>query len=219
MIASQKVRRQPVHPDDPYGAEQQHAARNVRHHARVGVNEIIAVDGSDDAQYPDERDSRCVRHARHQTCERLAAQHQVRGQESDVHHDHDADDEQRSQRPELTPGLDHLRNAERRALRRVQRHEHGAGEIADREADDGPDERQREHGHRKAARDDGQEHEIRAEPNGEQIAVSPVALIVRYRLDRGELEPGRLFSVVEFLHKSPGTPKFGASSGSMARRT
>ena len=138
-----------------------------------------------------------VRHAR-DAGERLSAQHQVRGHESHVHHDDDADHEQRAERAELTARLHHLRNTERRALRRMQGHEDGAHQIADRERRDRPAEGQREHRHRQPARDDGEQHQVRAEPYREEIAVGAVAPIERYRLYGGDLDAAGVFA--GFIH-------------------
>ena len=89
---------QPVDKYDPYEGEQQpHGARDVTHEARVRMNEIIAVDGRNHAQDPDQRDSGRIGHAWHKGRQGLSAKHQVGGEEAHVHHDDDADDEQRTE--------------------------------------------------------------------------------------------------------------------------
>src|ERR1019366_5812721 len=58
-------------------------------------------------------------------------QYQVGGQEAQIHDDDNPDDQQRTERPELTPGLYHLRHTERGPLRGVQRHEHRTDQVAE----------------------------------------------------------------------------------------
>ena len=99
-------------------------------------------------------------------------------------------------RSELSARLDHLRHAERRTLRGVQRHENRADQVADHQSHDGPSERQREHGHRQSAGDDRQQHQVRAEPHGEKIAGGAMPPIERDRLDGTDLELCCLFAVV-----------------------
>jgi hypothetical protein len=51
----------------------------------------------------------------------------------------------------------------------MQRHENGSDQVADEETDDGSAEGECEDSHRKAARDDRQQREIRSKPNREKI--------------------------------------------------
>ena len=86
--------------------------------------------------------------------------------------------------PELPPALHHLRHAEPRALRRVQRHEYGADEVADEDGDDGRQERLAEHRRRERAGDHGQDVDVGAEPEREQMARPAVPLVERDLVDR-----------------------------------
>ena len=155
----------------------------------------MAEDRSDDTQYTHEDDARNVREPGSDVRDGFATEHEVRGQESDIHDDDDADDQQGAEGSELPPGLDHLRYAECRALRGVQRHENGADEIADHQRQDRPAERQREDRHRQAAGDNGQEHQVRAEPDAEEVASRSVPRVGRDRLNRIDFQASGLLAV------------------------
>ena len=105
------------------------------------------------------------------------------------------DHEKRAERAELAARLNHLRHTELRTLSRVQRHEDGAHQIADRKAHDAPRERQCKDRDRETAGDDGQEHEVRAEPHSKEIGVRTVPVAGGDRLNGGKLETIRLFAV------------------------
>ena len=107
-----------MHPDDPDEGHGEHDTGNVGRDARVGMNEVIAKDGGDDADDRNQRNPRRVRHPGCDADQGLATEHQVGCEESYIHHEHDAHHEQRAERAELAAGLDHLRNTERRSLRR-----------------------------------------------------------------------------------------------------
>jgi hypothetical protein len=85
-----------VYPDDPAERYQQYDPRHVGHYARVRVYEIVTEDRGHDTQKTDEDDARNVGQPRSDVRNGFAAEHEIRGQEPDIHDDDDADDEQGS---------------------------------------------------------------------------------------------------------------------------
>ncbi|CAM2153275.1 hypothetical protein PT2222_20125 [Paraburkholderia tropica] len=187
-VACEEVGGQAVHAHDPDEREQQHRARAPRHQARVGVDQVVAENGRHETERADHEHAVVHAHVRGEAVQRLTAQHEVRREEAQIHHHDEADHQQRAERAELAARLHHLRDAELRTLRRMQRHEHGAHQRADHDAEHAPPERLLEHGHGQRARDDGQQHDVRAEPDREQVARAAVTLGVGYGLDRALLE-------------------------------
>jgi hypothetical protein len=104
---------------------------------------------------------------------------------------------------ELGPALDHLRQAELRALCRVERHEQGTDHIAHHDCDKRPHQPQAEH-HAERAGNHGQNLDVFAEPDREQVPrlATPLAkrdVVVAALLDRPD-GPDRLVRVSHFSH-------------------
>jgi hypothetical protein len=79
--------------------------------------EVIAKDGGDDADDRNQRNPRRVRHPGRDADQGLASEHQVGCEKTHIHQENDDHHEQRAERTELAPGLDHLRNTQCRSLR------------------------------------------------------------------------------------------------------
>src|ERR1700734_1556026 len=92
-----------MNPDNPAERHQQYDARHVGHHAGVRMYEVMAEDRGDDTQDTHEDDARNVREPGSDVRDGLATEHEIRGQEPDIHDDDDADDEQGAERSELPP--------------------------------------------------------------------------------------------------------------------
>src|ERR1700753_313648 len=100
----------------------------------------------------------------------------------------------------------------------MERHEDSTDEVADREPEQCPAEGQGEGRCRQAARDNGQEHEIRAEPDREQIRRGAVALAERDRLDGAAFEPAR-FGFVHLRIMLEGAWHWNAAAQAPVRAT
>ncbi len=122
--------------------------------------------------------------------QRLAAEHQIRGDEAKVHDDHQGDHEDGAHGTELPAALDHLRHAELGALRGMQRHENAADQIPDENGEDRRNQGQLKPHRRERAGHDGQYHDIRAEPDREEIAGPPMPFVGRNRIDGVLLDTG-----------------------------
>jgi hypothetical protein len=109
----------------------------------------------------------------------------LEAKEADVHDAGNQHHQQGAEGAELRAALDHLRDAHLRALRRVQRHQHAADQMADENRDDAPEQIQVEQLHAQRAGDDGQRRDVAAEPEREQIPDLSVAIFgghVSYRV-------------------------------------
>jgi hypothetical protein len=95
--------------------------------------------------------------------------------------------QQRAEKAELRPALDHLRNAEARSLNRVVGHEEPTDEIADQDRPDRPGEiesdRDCEH-----PVDESGDLDVAREPDGEQMPRFAMALVGRDVVDRTVLQ-------------------------------
>ena len=184
------IRRQPIDTDHPDEREEERQARDHRQHSRHGVNQLVADHRHDDADGTDDEDRPVVRQPGH-FGEGFAAEHRVRREESQIHEDDEHHHEQAAQRTELCSGLEHLGYTHLRALRRVQRHDHTAHEIASDDCDRARPEGQPEHGGGQRSGDDRQQHDVRAEPHGEDVARAAVPFVVRNVVDGAALHRRR----------------------------
>ncbi len=115
-----------------------------------------------------------------------AAEHGAGREEAHIH-DHDQDQrDDRTVEAELRPALDHLRDAQLRPLGRVQRHEHRADQVAERDGRDRPGQRQAQDHPERAGDHRGDLH-VRREPDREQTRRTAVALVLGYLVDRSLL--------------------------------
>ncbi len=87
------------------------------------MNQVITIDGRGHAQQGNQDDAGLIADAAGDAVQGLAAEHQIRGDEAQVHDDHQGDHEDGAKGTELPAALNHLGYAELRALRRMQRHE------------------------------------------------------------------------------------------------
>ena len=156
------------------------------------VDHVVAEGADGEADERADDDPGVDGHAVDQLVDRLAAEHDIGGDEAEVHDDHHADDEQRAVAAELPAALDHLRDAQVWSLGGVQRHEHRAEQVADDEAEHRPAERQPVDGRGERSGDDREQHDVGAEPQREQVAHPPVTLGIRYLADRALLDRGRV---------------------------
>ena len=83
-----------MHADDPDEGQGEHEARHVGHDTVVGVDQVVAVDGAEDGERADQEDARGLAQSGQDEVQGLPADDQVRGEETEVHHDHDRHDEQ-----------------------------------------------------------------------------------------------------------------------------
>jgi hypothetical protein len=157
------------------------------------VDEVVAEDRHDHADRADDQDARVDADAAGQHVERLPGEHQVRGEEPDVHHHDEHDHDQRPVGAELAAGLHHLRHAEPRPLGAVQRHEDRADQVADHDGDHRQPERQPVNRGGQRPGDHREQHDVRAEPEAEQVTRLAVPLVERNRLDRLVLDALRRF--------------------------
>ncbi len=146
------------------------------------VDEPVADRGGDGGDHGEDDDARGVAQVR-QLTDRLPGQDRAAGEEADVHHDDQGQRHHRAAHPELRPGGDHLRQAEARPLRGVQRHDRAAEEVAEQQADQGPEGVGAEHDGQGAG-DDGGDLQVGAEPEGELADRRAVAFVVRDDVDR-----------------------------------
>jgi hypothetical protein len=100
---------------------------------------------------------------------------------------------------ELRPALNHLGNAELWPLRRMQRHEHRAEQIAEQDRQNRPGQRQAEYGAKRAGHDRRDLH-VGAEPDGEEAVDRAVALTGGDMIDAMPLDgETELFEALFFL--------------------
>jgi hypothetical protein len=83
----------------------------------------------------------------------------------------------------MPAALHHLGHAELGTLCRVQGHENAADQIPGEDGDDRREQRQLKTQRRQGPGDDGQYHDVRAEPYREQIAGASVPLSGRDRIN------------------------------------
>ena len=176
-----RYRRDEKHPDV---AQHERAARDIGHHARAEMDEIVTVDRTREADGADRDDRRALAQARDDEVQRLPAGHERRAGIAHVHEGDESNDEAGSLRAELPAALNHLRHAELRALRRVKRHEDRADQISDEDRNHARNEGLMEYRRRERSGDDGEHVEIGAEPEREQLARLAVPLIERNLVDR-----------------------------------
>ncbi len=118
-----------------------------------------------------------------QSDERVGGEHLIEGVVADVGHHRHAPHQQRAEVAELRSRLDHLRQAELRALRRVECHEEGAERAADQHRDRHPRERAAE---RDADDTGGDRRQMRIarEPDRPQVPHLAVAFGQGHVVDR-----------------------------------
>ncbi len=116
-------------------ADPQHPGANAVEH----MDEAVADDADDPRAERTDDDADRHWNAVDHAVQRLAGQHDVGSEEADVHDPGNQHHQQRTERAELCAALDHLRDAHLRALCRVQRHQHTANQVADKNGDDAPD--------------------------------------------------------------------------------
>ena len=102
------------------------------------VDEAVADDADDARANGTDHDAYGHRHAVDHAVQGFTRQHDVGGEETDVHDAGDHHHQQGAEGAELGAALDHLRDAHLRALGRVQRHQHAADQVADEDRDDAP---------------------------------------------------------------------------------
>ena len=117
----------------------------------------------------------------------LSGEHRAARGKTDVHHADEHERNDRAVQAELHAAGDHLRQAELRTLRAVQRHHRAADDLADEQPDQRPEHVAAEHD-RKRADDDRRDLQIRAEPQGELAEQTAVALGVGNIVDRAALD-------------------------------
>jgi hypothetical protein len=174
VAGGQEVRGQAVHADDEDQAEDHHAAEQGDGVLVHRVDHVVAEHGDDQADHRADDDARVDADAAGELVERLPAEHQVGGEEADVHDDRDDHHEHGAEVAELRPALDHLGDAEPRSLGRVQRHEQRADGVPDDDRDQAPPEAQAEHGGRQRAGHERERHDVGTEPDREQVARLPM---------------------------------------------
>lgn len=106
----------------------------------------------------------------------FTGQHDVGGEEADVHHPGNHHHQQCAEGAELRTTLDHLRDTHLRALGRVQCHQHTADQMADKDGDNAPHQVEVEQLHTQCASDDRQRRDVAAEPQGEQVSYLSMAI-------------------------------------------
>ncbi len=97
---------------------------------------------------------------------RLPGQQRTTGRETDVHQAHQHQRDHRAIDTELHATGDHLRQAELRPLRGMQRHHPAAEQLPEQQADQRPVHIAAEH-HRQRAGDDGRDLQVGTQPQGE----------------------------------------------------
>ncbi len=157
---------------DHYADAQHPGADTVEH-----VDEAVADDTDDARPQRTDDDAHRYRHGVYHAMQRLAGEHDVGSEETDVHDAGDHHHQQRTEGAELRAALDHLRDAHLRALGRVQSHQYPADQVADQDGDDAPYQVQVKQLHAQRAGDDGQRRDIAAEPQCEQIPYLSMAVL------------------------------------------
>ncbi|MNJ44925.1 hypothetical protein D3C77_399990 [compost metagenome] len=163
-----------------HDAHAQHPGANTVEH----MDEAVANDADDPRTQGANDDTYRHRHAVDHAMQRLAGQDDVGSEEADVHHPGNHHHQQCTQGAELGPALDHLRNAHLRALRRMQRHQHAADQMANEDGDDAPDQVQPEQLHAQGAGNNRQRRDVAAEPEGKQISHLSMAILWGHVSDR-----------------------------------
>lgn len=140
------------------------------------VDEAVADDADDAGTDGADDDADGHGHAVDHAVQGFTRQHDVGGEEADVHDAGDDHHQQGAEGAELRAALDHLRDAHLRALGRVQRHQHAADQVADEDGDDAPDQVQVEQLYTQGTGDDRQRRDVAAEPQGEQVSYLSMAI-------------------------------------------
>ena len=173
-----------MHEQDPHVTQQHGAARDVGHHSRTHVDQIMSKDRGRETDEADGDDARRLAGRGQDGVQRLSAGHEGGRRISQVHDDDERDDEGGAERAELTPALHHLRHAESRTLRGMECHENGAHEVPHDDGDAAPEEGLPEYRRGERTGHDGQYVDVGAQPESEQMARLAVPLIERDLIDR-----------------------------------
>ncbi|MCY1235822.1 hypothetical protein D9M72_484520 [compost metagenome] len=180
---------QAVDHEDPAEGQQQGQTGCDAQDACIRVDEPVAENRGDNADNADDDDARVNADARADCGHCFATEHEVCGEEADVHDHHDDHDQQCTEGAELAARLDHLCHAQLRALGGVQRHEDAAHNVADDDAHDRRHKAEAEHCGGESAGHDGHDHDVGAEPDGEEVPSFAVAFVGRDGLNGLIFEP------------------------------
>ena len=156
------------------------------------MDDPVAEDRGDDAHHAEDYDPGVHADPGVDRGHRFAAEDEVGGEEAGVHDHHDENDQQGAEGAELPPRLDHLGDAQLRPLGGMQGHEDAADEVAEDDPDDGGGEVEPEDSGGESAGHDRHDHDVGAEPDGEQVAGLAVPFVQRDGLDGLVLQPGHL---------------------------
>jgi hypothetical protein len=118
-----------------------------------------------------------------QLTQRLSRQHRPGGSETQVHQAHQHDRNCRPINAELHTAGDHLRQAQFRSLRGMQRHHTTAEQLADQKTDQRPEHITAKH-HRQGPGDDRGDLQVGAHPQGELTEQTTVSFRFRDVVDR-----------------------------------
>ncbi len=129
------------------------------------VDHAVAENGEHHDQPGEQHNADPVFHVQ-QLCNGLPCQQRAAGREADVHQAHQ---HQRNHRPihaKLHATGDHLRQAQLRALRSVQRHDAAAQQLTDQQTDQRPEHITAQH-HGQGPGDDRSDLQVGTQPQGE----------------------------------------------------
>ncbi len=170
--------------NDPHEASQECGTADPAHPPRIGMNQIVAVDRGGEAQERNQNDPGLIAESARDAVQGLAAEDQIGRDEAQVHEHHERDHEDGADGAELPTALHHLRYAELRPLRGVQCHENAADQISDQDGEAGRAQGQLKPYGRERTGHDGEDHDVGAEPNREQISRAAVTLVRGNGIDR-----------------------------------
>ncbi len=189
----EEIARQRMDEQKPHKRNQQCRAGNVGDRSGADVNQIVAIDRSDEADRSDGDDCRRLAERWHDEVQRLPPGDEGRTAVSDVHERNQDHDKGSAFGAELAAALDHLRHTQAGTLSRMQRHEDRANQIANQDGDNGGPEGLMEEGSRERTGHYGEYVKVRAEPEREQLMRLTVPLIERNLIDRVLLDARRFF--------------------------